>query len=92
MVTKRNYKGNDNEESNKNKRPKQAKGDLSDDEDLSDMDESSEIFNGIRIPSEMPPIMSAEENSGPRMIITNIVANNFKSYYGEVNIGPFHKV
>lgn len=93
MAVKRKDKENDNEVPGKNKRIRQEKvGDFSDDENLSDMDEASEIFNGIRIPSEMPPIMSAEENSGPRMIITNIVANNFKSYYGEVNIGPFHKV
>lgn len=74
------------------KKAKHAKaGDFSDDEDLSDIEEG-EIFNGIRIPAELPPIKSAEENSGPRMIITHIVANNFKSYFGEVHIGPFHKV
>lgn len=82
-----------NEAPVKNKKIRQEKAsNFSDDEDLSDIDEASEIFNGIRIPAELPPIMSAEEDRGPRMIITNIVANNFKSYYGEVNIGPFHKV
>ncbi|XP_025424025.1 structural maintenance of chromosomes protein 4 isoform X2 [Sipha flava] len=75
----------------KTKRIRQEKvGDFSDDEDLSDIEEN-EIFNGIRIPLELPPIVSAEENAGPRMVIKNIVANNFKSYYGEVDIGPFHK-
>lgn len=77
----------------KTKRVRQEKtGDFSDDEDLSDIDDGGEIFNGIRIPAELPPIRSAEEISGPRMIITHIVANNFKSYYGEVYVGPFHKV
>lgn len=75
-----------------NKRTRKVKvGDFSDDEDLSDL-EDGEVFNGIRIPSELPPIVSAEENIGPRMVIKNIVANNFKSYYGQVIIGPFHKV
>lgn len=75
----------------KNKRIRQEKvGDFSDDEDLSDIDDA-DIFNGIRIPVELPPIKSAEENPGPRMVITEIVANNFKSYFGEVTIGKFHK-
>lgn len=75
-----------------NKRTRKEKtGDFSDDEDLSDL-EDGEVFNGIRIPAELPPIVSAEENCGPRMVIKNIVANNFKSYYGQVTIGPFHKV
>lgn len=77
----------------KNKRVKQDKnGDFSDDENLSDFDDGGEIFNGIRIPPVLPPIVSAEENIGPRMIIDTIVVNNFKSYYGVVTIGPFHKV
>lgn len=69
----------------------EKKGDFSDD-DLSDIDDDGEIFNGIRIPAELPAIVSAEENPGPRMVIKEIVANNFKSYYGEVTVGPFHKV
>ena len=37
----------------------------------------------------------AEENSstpGPRLAIKKMVLNNFKSYAGRVDIGPFHKV
>lgn len=76
----------------KTKKIRQQKtGNFSDDEDLSDIEEC-EVFNGIRIPVEGPPIVSAENNPGPRMVIKNIVANNFKSYYGKVDIGPFHKV
>lgn len=92
MVGKRKDKEVNNESPSKNKRIKQDKvGNFSDD-DLSDIDDDGEIFHGIRIPAELPPITSAEENPGPRMIIKNIVANNFKSYYGKVTIGTFHKV
>lgn len=92
MTAKRKSRENGHSSQAKSKRIRPEKtGDFSDDEDLSDIEEH-EIFNGIRIPVELPPIVSAEENPGPRMVIKNIVANNFKSYYGEVNIGPFHKV
>ncbi|KAE9542882.1 hypothetical protein AGLY_002793 [Aphis glycines] len=91
MVVKRKDKASNHDTPGKNKRIRQEKvGDFSDDEDLSDIDDA-EVFNGIRIPVELPPITSAEENPGPRMVITEIVANNFKSYYGEVTIGKFHK-
>lgn len=91
MSTKRKDKDNGNETSTKNKRIREEKcGDFSDD-DLSDIEEGGEMFNGIRIPAELPPIVSAKEKPGPRMVITKIVVNNFKSYYGEVTIGPFHK-
>lgn len=92
MAVKRKDKENNHDSSSKNKRIRQEKtGDFSDD-DLSDIDDDGEVFNGIRIPAELPPITSAEENPGPRMIIKEIVANNFKSYYGQVKIGQFHKV
>lgn len=51
-----------------------------------------ELFNGIKIPSILPPITPAAENCGPRIVIDNIVVNNFKSFRGETTIGPFHKV
>lgn len=92
MPAKRKDKENHNTPA-KSKRVKPDKNaDFSDDENLSDFDDDGEIFNGIRIPSVLPPIVSAEENIGPRMIIDTIVVNNFKSYYGVVTIGPFHKV
>ncbi|XP_022172388.1 structural maintenance of chromosomes protein 4 [Myzus persicae] len=91
MAVKRKDKAENHDTPAKNKRIRQEKvGDFSDDEDLSDIDDA-DVFNGIRIPVELPPITSAEENPGPRMVITEIVANNFKSYYGEVTIGQFHK-
>jgi len=92
MAGKRRVKENQHEPQPKCKRVQQQKHrDFSDDEDLSDIDDGGEMFNGIYIPPELPPIVSAEEKCGPRMIIKNIVANNFKSYYGEVTIGPFNK-
>lgn len=93
MAGKRKVKENQHESLSKNKRVHQEKHrNLSDDENLSDIDEGGEMFNGIYIPPGLPPIESAEDKSGPRMIIKTIVANNFKSYYGEVTIGPFNKV
>jgi len=93
MAPKRKDKENNHESPSKSKRLRKEKlSNFSDDEDLSDIDEGGEIFNGIYIPPELPAVISAEENPGPRMIIKNIVANNFKSYYGEVTVGPFHKV
>ncbi|XP_050539980.1 structural maintenance of chromosomes protein 4 isoform X2 [Daktulosphaira vitifoliae] len=94
-VKRKDKEGNNHNTPSKNKKIRQEKdkekgGDFSDD-DLSDIDDDGEIFNGIRIPAELPPVRSAEETLGPRMIITHIVANNFKSYFGEITIGPFHK-
>nr|CAD7198217.1 unnamed protein product [Timema douglasi] len=44
----------------------------------------------IYIPPPPKPICSVE-NTGPRLIITNITNLNFKSYAGECDLGPFHK-
>lgn len=33
-----------------------------------------------------------EENLEPRLMITKIVCENFKSYAGVKELGPFHKV
>jgi len=90
MAAKR--KDHGNHLTTKMKKGKTENRDFSDDEDLSDIDDDVEIFNGIRIPAAMPAVVSAEDNPGPRMVIKLIVANNFKSYYGTVTIGPFHQV
>lgn len=55
-----------------------------------------EISGGTRIgdiyiPPPVPPYCSAE-SKGPRLIITHIVNENFKSYAGKVTLGPFHQV
>ena len=32
------------------------------------------------------------QQAKPRMIINKMILNNFKSYFGKQEIGPFHKV
>ena len=48
-----------------------------------------EILNSI--PPPPPPAMTNEPGA-PRLMITHIVNQNFKSYAGEKILGPFHKV
>lgn len=43
------------------------------------------------IPEPAAPIMN-QDGTGARLMITHIVNENFKSYYGRHIIGPFHKV
>lgn len=43
------------------------------------------------IPPPPPPAMASEAGA-PRLMITHIVNQNFKSYAGEKILGPFHKV
>ena len=45
----------------------------------------------INVPPPPPPPMKAD-GTGPRLIITHIVNENFKSYAGKKILGPFHKV
>ncbi|NIG60589.1 Structural maintenance of chromosomes protein 4 [Pontoporia blainvillei] len=47
-----------------------------------------EILNSI--PPPPPPAMTNEAGA-PRLMITHIVNQNFKSYAGEKILGPFHK-
>ncbi|NXD31260.1 SMC4 protein, partial [Spelaeornis formosus] len=42
------------------------------------------------IPPPPPPAMTSEPGA-PRLMITHIVNQNFKSYAGEQTLGPFHK-
>ena len=35
---------------------------------------------------------TGEASNGPRLMITKIVCENFKSYAGVKELGPFHKV
>lgn len=48
-------------------------------------------IDDIYIPPPPKPACSVE-NTGPRLIITKIVNEFFKSYAGEQVLGPFHKV
>lgn len=48
-----------------------------------------EILAGISPP---PPPAMTNEPGAPRLMITHIVNQNFKSYAQEQILGPFHKV
>lgn len=80
----------------KNKR-KTITNDTHDESDISDTDKFSDDEEGgihiddIYIPPAPPPVCSYE-STGPRVIITHIVNENFKSYAGRVVVGPFDKV
>ena len=37
-------------------------------------------------------IIHSQRLEPPRMVINKMVLNNFKSYFGKQEIGPFHKV
>ena len=41
---------------------------------------------------EKPKPIAEEKEPTPRLFIKKIVCENFKSYYGVKEIGPFHKV
>ncbi|XP_029157780.1 structural maintenance of chromosomes protein 4 [Nylanderia fulva] len=52
--------------------------------------------DGLRVDDEIyipPPLRTFSEvdTTGPRLMITQIVNENFKSYAGRTTIGPFHK-
>lgn len=59
-------------------------------------EEYSDEEGGMRIDDiyiPPPPRNScSSESNGPRLIITKIVNENFKSYAGVQELGPFHKV
>lgn len=63
-----------------------------DNEHLDYSDEEGGIrIDDIYIPPAPKPTCSASD-TGPRLIITNIVNEWFKSYAGQQKVGPFHKV
>ncbi|XKL63421.1 hypothetical protein PGB90_005785 [Kerria lacca] len=64
--------------------------DISDCDKFSDDEEGGIRIEDIYIPPAPPPVCSYE-SSGPRLIITHIVNENFKSYAGRVVVGPFDK-
>ncbi|GLV32117.1 gluon [Carabus blaptoides fortunei] len=77
---------------NKRKYQSDESGDDSDDTERVYM---SDEEGGLRVddiyvpPPPRPP--GTIDNNGPRLIITQIVNENFKSYGGEKKLGPFHK-
>ncbi|XP_057325387.1 structural maintenance of chromosomes protein 4-like [Microplitis mediator] len=75
---------------------KRNREDLGDESQNEDDDQDSDEETGIRIDDDIyipPPPHRFSQNSGngPRIIITQIKNINFKSYAGEVTLGPFDK-
>lgn len=74
--------------------PSTSNGDGGEDDDMdhiSDDEEGGIRIGDIYIPPAPKPTLSMEAD-GPRLIITDIVNENFKSYAGTERLGPFHKV
>ncbi|XP_072946319.1 structural maintenance of chromosomes protein 4 [Epargyreus clarus] len=66
-------------------------GDLNGDIDhISDDEEGGIRIGDIYIPPAPKPALTFDA-TGPRLIITHIVNENFKSYAGVQTLGPFHK-
>lgn len=66
-------------------------GDEDEDLNMSDDEEGGTRIGDIYIPPPVKPYCSTE-SIGPRLIITKISNCNFKSYAGEVVLGPFSNV
>lgn len=76
--------------------PSKSAAKTNDDEDSDEGEIFPEEEGGIRIGDiyipPAPPAACSVETTGPRLIITEIEAENFKSYAGKQSLGPFHKV
>lgn len=59
--------------------------------EIFDDEEGGTRIGDIYIPPPVKPYCSTE-SKGPRLIITNITIENFKSYAGKVELGPFNHV
>lgn len=64
---------------------------IREDEEPSEDEEGGLRIGDIYVPPPPKPVCSSE-TSGPRLIITHIEIENFKSYAGKQVLGPFHKV
>uniref|UniRef100_A0A915DL97 Structural maintenance of chromosomes protein n=1 Tax=Ditylenchus dipsaci TaxID=166011 RepID=A0A915DL97_9BILA len=53
-------------------------------------DENEDLLT-MEIPPPPEHVMDSEGSVGERLMISHIVVENFKSYYGTQTIGPFHK-
>lgn len=67
----------------------ERRGNFDDDEIYSD-EEGGLRIGDIYIPPP-PPATTGTDLNGPRLIITHIENENFKSYAGKTVLGPFHK-
>ncbi|XP_060526989.1 structural maintenance of chromosomes protein 4 [Cylas formicarius] len=63
---------------------------LDSDDELNFSDEDGLNVDGIYIPAPLKPTLSFDP-TGPRLLITKITNNFFKSYANEQILGPFHK-
>uniref|UniRef100_A0A915DJ13 Structural maintenance of chromosomes protein 4 n=1 Tax=Ditylenchus dipsaci TaxID=166011 RepID=A0A915DJ13_9BILA len=54
-------------------------------------DENEDLLE-MEIPPAPEQLMDADGTGGERLMISHIVVENFKSYFGRQIIGPFHKV
>lgn len=77
------------------KRPHAADEPESDEDEFDNLNLSDEEggirIDDIYIPPPPKPACSVE-TTGPRLVITNIVNDFFKSYASQQKLGPFHKV
>lgn len=64
---------------------------IREEEEQSEDEEGGLRIGDIYVPPPPKPVCSSEA-SGPRLIITCIENENFKSYAGKQVLGPFHKV
>lgn len=58
---------------------------------ITEEEEGGIRIGDIYIPPAPAPALTFD-STGPRLIITHIVNENFKSYAGVQTLGPFHKV
>lgn len=80
--------------------PQNVEEEEDDDNDSDQGEEFPVQEGGINIPSRegniyippAPPATCSLDSKGPRLIITHIENENFKSYAGRRVLGPFHKV
>lgn len=80
------------DEPDQNQNGQNEDGDLNGDIDhISDDEEGGIRIGDIYIPPAPKPALTFDA-TGPRLIITHIVNENFKSYAGMQSLGPFHKV
>ncbi|XP_014288811.1 structural maintenance of chromosomes protein 4 [Halyomorpha halys] len=80
-----------NEKGKENDRPGENPVSDSEDSDVDDQEGGTRVAGIYFPPPPVQDVCVAEENSGPRLIITHIVNYNFKSYAGRQVLGPFHK-
>lgn len=68
----------------------EADNSSSEESEIEDEEEGGTRIAGVYIPPA-PPAVCSSESIGPRLIITHIANENFKSYAGRQVLGPFHK-